>query len=77
MYMASTSFQHMAVPQKSSEPRQIFQFWGATDAAWGLGCPIGIQQIAQLKIPPQNGPQNGGTGAQHTKPREIHEFNAT
>ena len=40
----------MAVPQELSEPRQIGQFRGAADTPRGVGCPIGIQQIIQVKI---------------------------
>ena len=67
--MPSTSFQHVAVPQESYKPRQIGLFRGTADAPRGFGCPIGIQQIVQVKIAPQNRPQNGKESRKTVCPR--------
>ncbi|PIV16354.1 MAG: hypothetical protein COS42_10625, partial [Flavobacteriales bacterium CG03_land_8_20_14_0_80_35_15] len=67
--MPSTSFQHVAVPQGLSQSRQIGLFRGCADTPRWSGCPIGIQQIIQIKVSPQNSPQNGKESCKTMCPR--------
>ena len=62
-------FKHVAVPQQSSEARQIRLFRASTYAPRGSGCPIGIQQIHKFKVSPQHRPNYREQSCETMTPR--------
>lgn len=44
---------HLAVPQWLRESGQVGQFRGGTQSAGWFGCPIAIQQLAQMPTAPE------------------------
>gem|GEM_PF-2209170 len=76
MTNSSSILGHVAVPQEtgyadsiSCKPPQIGLLRGGTQATRRFGCPIEIEQFAQMPTAPQNGPDDGEQAGKTMLPR--------
>ena len=68
-------FKRLAVPQQSTESRQIRQFGGGSYASGWFGCPIGQQQEIQIPTSPERCSYNGKEAFETVLPA-VHERKA-